>query len=208
MNTPTYDAGRPNTSDPNDRYGFTHYEIKRQVMKLLGAAIRIHGGYGQLAFFVEQKAFKLKEDIRIYADEAKATELLAINARRVIDFHGTYDVTDSATGQKIGALQRKGLASMIRDEWAILDVNDVQVGKVIEDSIALALVRRFLTNLVPQSYDIEHAGVKVADFKQKFSVVGYQGSLDLDPSAASFDRRMAIAVAVLLVLIEGKQQSG
>lgn len=73
MNTPTYDAGRPNTSDPNDRYGFTHYEIKRQVMKLLGAAIRIHGGYGQLAFFVEQKAFKLKEDIRIYADEAKAT---------------------------------------------------------------------------------------------------------------------------------------
>jgi uncharacterized protein YxjI len=204
MDAPTQNPSRAGNIE--ERYKHSHYEIKRQVMKLLGAAVRIYDVNSQLAFFVEQMAFKLKEDVRVYTDEGRSRELLSIKARSMMDFRGIYDVTDSATGQRIGALQRKGYASMIRDEWAILDVSGAEVGRMIEDSMGLALVRRFLTNLVPQSYDIEHSGRKVADFRQKFSILGYQGSLDFDPSAANFDRRMGIAAAVLLVLIEGRQE--
>jgi hypothetical protein len=53
-----------------------------------------------LLLFSEQKMFKLREDIRVYSDEAKTQEVLAIKARQIMDFSAAYDVVESATGQK------------------------------------------------------------------------------------------------------------
>jgi len=61
------------------------------------------------------KAFKLKEDIRLYANEDMQAELLLIQARRVLDISSEYDVTDSQTGEKVGVLKRKGLKSIVRE---------------------------------------------------------------------------------------------
>ena len=61
------------------------YVIKRQVLALTGI-LRIYNSQGQLTLFSQQKMFKLKEDIRVFADEAKSRELMNIKARQVIDF--------------------------------------------------------------------------------------------------------------------------
>src|SRR5688500_19421793 len=92
--------------------------------------------------FSEQKMFKLREDIRVYSDENKTQEVLSIKARQIMDFSAAYDVIDAAYNQKVGALQRRGLSSILRDEWQVLDVNDNVVGKLLEDSIPLALLDR------------------------------------------------------------------
>jgi uncharacterized protein YxjI len=156
----------------NQIFQSSQYLLKRQVFALTGK-FRVFDTSGRLLLFSEQKMFRLREDIRVYADEAKTQEVLAITARQIIDFSAAFDVIDSATGQKVGALRRKGLASMLRDEWEILDVNDNVRGKLFEDSMGLALLRRFLSNLIPQNYDLLFGETRVADYKQNFNPFTY-----------------------------------
>ena len=94
----------------NQIFQYNQYTLKRQVFALTGK-FRFYNPAGQMVLFSQQKMFKLREDIRVYADEAKTQEVLAIKARQIIDFSAAFDVVDSATGQKVGALRRKGLAS-------------------------------------------------------------------------------------------------
>ncbi|MBN8582202.1 MAG: hypothetical protein J0L96_16160 [Anaerolineae bacterium] len=190
----------------NPIFQFNNYLLKRQVFALAGK-FRVFDPSGRLLLFSEQKMFKLREDIRVYADEAKTQEVLAIKARQIIDFSAAYDVVESATGQKVGAMRRKGLASMFRDEWEVLDVNDNVLGKLFEDSMGLALVRRFLTNLVPQNYDMTFGETRVGDYKQNFNPFTYELNLDFSmDTAGQLDRRLGIAAGILLAAVEGRQQ--
>jgi hypothetical protein len=155
------------------------------------------------------KAFKLKEDIRLYTGEDMQTELLVIQARQIIDFSASYDVFDPAAGIKVGALRRRGFKSIVRDEWTILDPADNEIGVIQEDSTALALVRRFIEAaalFLPQKYSVSIQGRPVAIFKQNFNPFVYKLDVDLsaDPTGL-LDRRLAIAAAILLAAIEGKQ---
>lgn len=190
----------------NQIFQSNHYLLKRQVFALTGK-FRVFDPSGKLLLFSEQKMFKLKEDIRVYADEAKTQEVLAIQARQILDFSAAFDVVDSATGQKVGALRRKGLQSILRDEWEVLDVNDNVRGKLFEDSMGLALLRRFLTNLVPQNYDMLFGETRVGDYKQNFNPFTYELNLDFSmDTAGQLDRRLGIAAGILLAAIEGRQQ--
>lgn len=187
-------------------FNFTQYSLHKTFFQLLGASFKIYDPQGNLVLFASQKAFKLKEDIRLYSDESMTTEVLTIHARNIIDFSATYDVTDSATGQKIGALKRKGLKSMFVDEWLILDVDDNEIGTIKEDSVFLATVRRFLTALIPQNYDAFMKGERVADLRQNFNPFLYKLNIDFSMDTANlFDKRLGIAAGVLLAAIEGKQ---
>ena len=190
----------------NPAFQFNQYLLKRQVFALTGK-FRFFNPSGQLVMFSEQKMFKLREDIRVYADEGKSQEVLMIKARQIIDFSAAFDVVDSATGMKVGALRRKGLHSILRDEWEILDVGDNVIGSLVEDSMGLALLRRFLTNLVPQNYDILIGGARVADLKQNFNPFTYELNVDFSMDVAhQLDRRLGIAAGILLAAIEGRQQ--
>jgi uncharacterized protein YxjI len=188
--------------------GLNHdrYLLKRQVLKLVGSSFRIYDPAGQMVMYVHQKGFRLKEDIRVYSDEAKSTELLTIRARQIMDFSAAYDVVDATSGEKVGALKRKGWSSLVRDSWILMDAGDREVGQIEEDQMALALVRRFLTNLVPQSFDINLSGAKVCDLRQRFNPFLYQLEIDLTSDRnRTLDRRMAFASAILLSAIEGRQ---
>ena len=190
----------------NQIFQFNQYLLKRQVFALAGK-FRVFDPSGRLLLFSDKKMFKLREDIRVYADEAKTQEVLAIKARQIIDFSAAFDVIDSATGQKVGALRRKGLASMLRDEWEILDVNDTVRGRLFEDSMGLALLRRLLTNLVPQNYDLLFGETRVADYKQNFNPFTYELNIDFSmDTLGQLDRRIGIAAGILLAAIEGRQQ--
>jgi len=189
----------------NPAFQYNQYLLKRQVFALAGK-FRFYDPGGKLVLFSEQKMFKLREDIRVFSDESKSQEVLMIKARQIIDFSAAYDVVDSATGQKVGALRRKGLASMLRDEWEILDVGDNVIGSLFEDSMGLALIRRFLSGLVPQNYDITVGTDRVADLKQNFNPFTYQLNLDFSMDINKrLDRRLGIAAGILMAAIEGRQ---
>lgn len=196
------------TADPV--YQQNHFTIRRKIFKFLGAAFHIYDANGNLAFYSKQKAFKLKEDIRVYGDESMTRELLIIKARGVIDLGMTYDVIDSATGTTVGALKRKGLKSIIRDEWVILDVNDNELGLIQEESGALALLRRgigqWASILAPQVFDGYVGDTPVLQFKQNRNPFVQKVVLDYSADVGNLlDRRLGIAAACLIIAIEGRQ---
>lgn len=190
------------------RFQHNNYLIRRKVFKLFGGAFHVYDPAGQVVLFASMKAFKLKEDIRLYANEDMQAELLLIQARRVLDISSEYDVTDSQTGEKVGVLKRKGLKSIVRDEWTLMDPMDQPIGTIREDSTAMALIRRFIpfANLIPQQYDGEIRGAPVCTFKQNFNPFVMKISLDFSADVNRLlDRRLGLAAAVLLCAIEGKQ---
>ncbi len=192
-----------------ERYELNQYYSKMKFWKLFGNQIRIYDvSREKLYFFVKQKAFKLKEAITVFADESMQEELLKIDARSIIDFSASYDVTDVKTGQRIGTLRRKGLKSIFRDAWEILDSSENVIGKIEEDSMLLALIRRFLSNLVPQKFSVFIGESQVALFKQTFNPFVPQLLLDFSADLNKrLDRRLGIAAAILLQVIEGRQKS-
>jgi len=187
---------------------YPNYILKRQVLALTGR-FRIYTPDGQLILFSQQKMFKLKEDIRVFSDETMSQELLLIQARQIIDFSAAYDVIDPIFNLKVGTLRRKGLKSLMRDEWEIFGPDDHYLGLLQEDNLSRALLRRFiLGSLLPQDYDLVVGDLRVADLSQKFNPFRYQLMLDfsMDPGKV-LDRRLGIAAGILLATIEGKQKN-
>jgi uncharacterized protein YxjI len=191
----------------NPIFQHSSYLLKRQAIALTGK-FRFYDPLGNLVMFSEQKMFKLREDIRVYSDESKSQEVLSIKARQFLDFSAAYDVVDTTMNQKVGVLRRKGLRSILRDEWEVLDANDSVKGLLFEDSIGLALLRRFLLgNWLPQNYDLTVGQTRVADLRQNFNLFRYELNLDFSMDTShQLDRRLGIAAGILLAAVEGKQE--
>ena len=184
------------------------YLVRRKVFKLLGGAFHVFDPAGNVVLYSKQKAFKLREDIRIYTGEDMGTEVLTIRTDKIIDLGATYHVHDSQQGGvRVGSLKRKGLKSMLRDEWIILDPSGQEVGIIQEDSVALALLRRLMVGwLLPQKYNGTIGNNPVSLFARNFKPWVSKISLDFSMDThGQLDRRLGIAAAIMLLAIEGKQ---
>ena len=192
----------------NPIFQFPTYLLKRQAIALTGK-FRFYDPAGRLVLFSEQKMFRLREDIRVYDSEDKSREVLSIKARQIMDFSAAYDVVDTELNQKVGVLRRKGLRSILRDEWEVLDADDRIVGQLFEDSVGMALLRRLLLgSWLPQNYDLTVGETRVADLKQNFNLFRYELNLDFSMDTMHrLDRRVGIAAGILLAAVEGKQDS-
>ena len=190
-----------------DLFSFDRYQIRRKFLSFVHKDFFVHGPTGEVVLWGRKKGFRLKEDIRLFGDAAMQREVLSIQARHAIDFAATYDVWDSQSRLKIGALQRKGFRSILRDEWEILGPDERSLGTMQEDSQGMALLRRFLVNLIPQSFDIASGGTVLAQVRQHFNLIHFRLDLDFSSDAARrLDRRLGVAAAVVLSVIEGRQR--
>ena len=164
-------------------YEADSYMVRQKVLKLLGEEFHIYSddSMQQLIGYSKQKALKLKEDIRVYSDEQKSTELICIKARSIIDFGAGYDITDSQTGEAICSFKREGLKSLFKDSWKVMDSSGNQIGTLGEDSGILALVRRFVpfaSLLIPQEFVLS-TGTGSIVFTQKMNPLIHKSLLPI-----------------------------
>jgi uncharacterized protein YxjI len=105
------------------------------TFKLLALAsqIRITDANGQMLGYVKQKMFKLKEDIRVFADEAQTNELFSIKANKILDFSAKYNFTDR-NGVLLGSIRRKGMRSIWKAHYEICDAQDNLIMEIHEES--------------------------------------------------------------------------
>ncbi|MEM1085337.1 MAG: hypothetical protein AAGI48_14590 [Verrucomicrobiota bacterium] len=193
----------------NDVLSLPHLIARKNIFSFLHQWFRITDPQGDVLLYTKMRGFRLKEDIRILGSD-KVSEVVVIRARQVIDFGATYDVMDGPTGQKLGAFRRKGLKSLFKDEWLILDTADGEVGMISEDSGGLAFLRRFLGGVVnlfaPQQHHGALGQVPVLAFRQTRNPFVTKTFLDFSmDSGKALDRRLGLAAAVLFCAIEGKQ---
>ena len=184
------------------------YTIRRKVLKIFGAAFHIYDEHGSLVGYCKQKAFKLKEDIRLYTDESLSEPLLTLAARSIIDFGATYDIT-LPDGTQIGSLRRKGLKStFLKDEWLIFDDQGQEIGMLKEKSWFMAFMRRGdLSAFFPQRYEFFKSGSEepVACIRQHFNWFVYRLGLSVLKDDEELDELLLLGATCLIAAIEGRQ---
>ena len=82
----------------------------------------------------------------------------------------------------------------------MLDENDRAIDKVDEDSTSMAMARRMLSDLIPQTFRLEGGAV----FRQRFNPFIYRLEVGIFGDS-KIDRRLLFGVAVLIADIEGRQ---
>jgi uncharacterized protein YxjI len=105
------------------------------TFKLLAIAqqLSVRDAQGNLIFYVKRKAFKLKEAITVFGDEAQTRPLYHINADRVIDFSARYHFTDNA-GRALGSIKRHGMRSLWKSHYEVEDGRSVAMSITEENA--------------------------------------------------------------------------
>ena len=189
------------------------YTIRRKFFRILGAGFHIYDAEGGLVGYCDQKRLRLREDLRVYTDESKSEELMRIGTQQVIDFGATYEmsVLDDETGEQrtIGSVRRKGLKSLLRDEWLVFNAQGEQRATIREDSQLRALARRaheLVAMLIPQGYHmIDGAGEPVASYRTHFNPVVHRLGVSVHREDEDLDDLLILGAGVLLLAIEGRQ---
>jgi len=179
----------------------SHYVIKRKFWSVFERVFRVFTADGQLIMYIKHPLLRLREEFMVYADEAKTRPLMRVKSRQVIAFNFAYEVDDAVTGERIGAVQKRGLRSLIRDKFIILGPNDEELGYAEEQGAAL--LRRIFP-ILTSKHAIFVDGQRVAWIQQRFRFFTKEFSIDLQPSR--LEPRFVLAVALLALIAEARRE--
>lgn len=179
----------------------SHYIIRRKFWSVLERVFRVFTGDGQLIMYIQHPLLKLREEFMVYADEARTRPLLKVKSQQVIAINFSYVVSDAQTGEVLGSVQKKGLRSIIRDKFIILDALGNEIGYAEEQGAAL--LRRFFP-ILTSKHAIFVRGEQVAYIRQLFRFFTKEFTVDTKPS--SVDPRFVLAVALLALIAEARRE--
>lgn len=86
----------------------------------LSPQISVADAEGRFVMYVKQKFFKLKEAVTVFADTEQSRPIFRIDADRILDISARYSIT-TMKGEPLGVLQRKGLRSLWKAYFEILE---------------------------------------------------------------------------------------
>jgi hypothetical protein len=179
----------------------SRYLIKRPFWSFMERTFRVFTPDGQLIMLVRHPILRLREEFTIWADEAKTRPVLHVKSRQVIAINFCYDVVDPTTGTRLGTVQKRGLRSILRDTFLILDADGVEIGTMEEQGAAI--LRRLFPWLTSK-HAIKVRGQQVAWIQQVFRFFTKEFEVDLQPS--DLDRRFVMACALLALMAEARRE--
>jgi uncharacterized protein YxjI len=161
--------------------------------------------------FVEQKRFKLKEEITAWSGQDRGAVVYTMKAEKVLDVRGKYLIT-GADGQLVGYLRKVFGQSLLRSTWEVYDAADTLLLTVQETSQLVAVVRRVgglvpvvgdLLELLPFNFQFLRDGRVVGIYNR---IMGLRDHYDLklEPAAADIDRRLVLALGIALDALQGR----
>ena len=191
------------TSPVPSLWTMNFYRIRKKVLALTNQ-YWIEDQTGNQLGYTRQKMLRLKEDIRIFADESMTRELFQIRQQQILDVWGTFAVVDSGSNALLGYIRRRALTStFVADEWEIRDPANNLVGE-IKESTGRGLARKWIPGggLIPERLTMTLGGQPVAYINQQFKIVGDIWEIDCQNLPATFDRRVFIGGVILMGMIE------
>ncbi|MDX2163522.1 MAG: hypothetical protein SF162_19565 [bacterium] len=115
----------------------THYQYPLKLrFKLLAMSpqIIITDSTEQQVMYVHQKVFNIREDIRVFTDESRSTEIFRVNTERILDINSKYRFTNQTTGAYLGHVRPASLRTIWQATYLIYDQHDQPQHHIKEDN--------------------------------------------------------------------------
>ena len=168
---------------------------------------------GNYVAYVRQKMFRLKEDVIVFSDESRTKELFNIKANQWIDFNASYMMTDLLTGKKFGSLARKGMRSLWKARYDIIDEKDKPIYQINEDNGWVKVFDSFVGEIpilgmltgyfLNPSYTVkDNAGKEYFRLKKMPSLVGRRFQLERLIDIDDEDESLVVLSFLMMVLLE------
>lgn len=179
------------------------YTVKRPWISFFNRTFRVFDASGQLVAFVRHPLMRMREQFQIFADEAMQQPIATIQARQILAINFTYDITDPQTGGWIGTLRSRGLKSMVRDTWDLLDRTEQPYGLLEETG--LSWLRRLLPILLGH-WHVQLGETEVANVDQVFRFFIKEYRLTVAAEGKGVDSRFLLACALLALMRENHRE--
>lgn len=189
-----------------------HYPLQF-AFKLIALApqIRVTDASGRLILYVRQKAFRLRESVTVFSDEAQRNIAYTMEADRIIDVSATYTIRDAA-GSVLGAVRREGLRSLWRSSFVVLNNSGTPVGAIREDNPwtkvldgvvgEIPLIGWLIAMAINPTYTLEMDGRPMLLLRKKPSF--FERHFEIHKAAEFNDEaeRLGLAAIVMMSLLE------
>ena len=178
----------------------------------IGSHIRVVDATGQLISYVKQKAFKLKEDVTIFNDEAQTQPVYHIKANKALDIGATYSIS-TADGRPLGAVRQHGMRTFWKATYGILDEAGNAIGlihekdawvKVIDGLIGeIPFLGLVIQQWINPTYLIDGAdGVTLLRLRKRPSLIERRFVVEQDAPLPPRLEHLALPAVLMVVLLE------
>lgn len=182
------------------------------TFKVLAIApqLTVTDAQGEVLAYVQQKLFRLKEAVTVYADPSKQRTNYEIRADRIIDFSASYHFR-GAGGAKLGGVRRRGMRSLWRANYEVFDSAEQVHFTITEANPWVRMIDSLLSGVpglefftgyfLHPSYNVAQHGKTVARitkqpafFEGRFTVERYQAVSEAD------EERILLSLMMLVLL--------
>jgi uncharacterized protein YxjI len=161
--------------------------------------------------FVEQKRFKIREEVTAWASEDKTDIVYIMKAEKLLDMHGKFLVTDGE-GRLVGYLRKVFGKSLLRSTWEVYSASDELLLSAQETNQTVAIVRRIggfipvigdLLQLLPFNFQFL-AGGQQAGFYNRIMGLRDNYDIKLEGEGLKIDRRLILALGIALDALQDR----
>jgi uncharacterized protein YxjI len=184
---------------------FAHkrYVIKRPFWTLFGRVFRVYDASGVQVLKVRHP-MRWRDTVKFYTDESEHTPVLFVEARKAIALNMTYDFTDDR-GTHVVMFRARGLKSIVRDVWDVLDSGEQPIG--ILEEVGSSLLRRIFPILLGK-WQLKIGDRVVMRMKQKFKFFVKEFELEVD-GEGDHEAKIALGGGMLALMNEiSREQRG
>lgn len=177
----------------------------------ISSFIRVVDASGQLVSYVKQRAFRLKENVTIYADEQQTRPLYHMKANKIIDIGATYAIS-AAGGRPVGAVRQRGLRTFWKATYDILDETGNAIAvvheqdpwvKVLDTLIGeIPFVGFVIQQWINPSYLIDVDGTTYLRLRKRPSLIERRFSLEQEAPLPPRLENVALPAVLMIVLLE------
>jgi len=173
----------------------------------LNPQVKVADAAGQTVLYVKEKAFSLKVNINVYADEAQQQQLYHIQADKVLGMNIPFSIT-TPVGVLVGKVQRPTMTSMWKATYQISDATGQQIGVLHEENPWLKLLDSALSDIpfihmfINPGYLVELRGQPALYLKKQPSMMDRSFRLEKRAELAEADERLLLAATLLAMMME------
>lgn len=168
---------------------------------------------GNYVAYVRQKMFKLKEDVVVFSDETKSSELFRIKADSWLDFNASYRILNLMESKNQGRLARKGMRSLWKSSYDIISEDEKVKFTITEDNAwvkfldslvgELPIIGLFTGYILNPSYSVKSLdGKELFRLKKMPSLLGRRFQLEKLIDIPDEDESLIVLSFLMMVLLE------